>query len=404
MRIVHPHRPPQRQRDEADLLPVAGDGVELAGDHLLEALERWRGAFEDAHPADVHRGCWAPRCAETRRPAGSSTPCRLLLQDLRQDSVDRAVDRHSGVTRLDLDLAGGGIKTGPPRRRSHRCASRSPLRAPPADRGARRSSRKAAQQSPSAHRLENTPGTPQVAQARHRAHRPQHGPADAQRLEHRRAEHHERAHERPDCGPPARARALRRGSARSPPRGARSARPAAAALLEPTRRSLGAIDVQDDPGRRGARAAATQPSRSTASEASPAMNPGTSRTGGAAAVRLGRAKSRSAARRASSSPYRISPRKGSSSASPRARGDGIAGKIRAPAPQSGTVCTGAWLTLDNLHELVHLRPAACRSSCSMPSAATRSRKPRRRRPRASSRGYRASAETPAHPTTEVTQR
>ena len=115
VRIIHPHRPPQPQRDEADLLAVARDRVELAQHHLLEARKGWRGSLENAHPANVHRGV-GPLDVEKRGVrAGSSTPCWLLLQDLGQDSVDLEVDRHSGVTRLDLDLAGAGIEASPPR-------------------------------------------------------------------------------------------------------------------------------------------------------------------------------------------------------------------------------------------------------------------------------------------------
>ena len=55
VRILDPHRAPETERDEADLLPVARNQAELARDHLLEALERRRGPLEDAHAADVHR-------------------------------------------------------------------------------------------------------------------------------------------------------------------------------------------------------------------------------------------------------------------------------------------------------------------------------------------------------------
>ena len=52
--VDDPHRPPEPERDEAPLPPVARDHVELGRDHRLELVERRRGPLEDAHATDVH--------------------------------------------------------------------------------------------------------------------------------------------------------------------------------------------------------------------------------------------------------------------------------------------------------------------------------------------------------------
>ena len=54
--VVHPDRPPQLEGDEADLLAVAGDEVELGLDHGHDVGVRRRRALEDRHRGDVHVG------------------------------------------------------------------------------------------------------------------------------------------------------------------------------------------------------------------------------------------------------------------------------------------------------------------------------------------------------------
>ena len=54
MRVVHPDRSAQFQRDGLDPLAVAGDQVELGRDQVPELVQRRRLAPERAHPGDVH--------------------------------------------------------------------------------------------------------------------------------------------------------------------------------------------------------------------------------------------------------------------------------------------------------------------------------------------------------------
>ena len=54
VRIVHPHRPAERDRHEMDLLPVARDTRQVRPDHPRERLVPGRRPLEDRHHADMH--------------------------------------------------------------------------------------------------------------------------------------------------------------------------------------------------------------------------------------------------------------------------------------------------------------------------------------------------------------
>ena len=56
VRVVHPDRPPELEGDDADLLAVARDEVELGVDHGHDVGVRRRRALEDGHRGDVHVG------------------------------------------------------------------------------------------------------------------------------------------------------------------------------------------------------------------------------------------------------------------------------------------------------------------------------------------------------------
>ena len=56
VRVVHPHRAPELERDEPHSLAVARHEVELGVDHVDDVGERWRRAFEDGDRCDVHVG------------------------------------------------------------------------------------------------------------------------------------------------------------------------------------------------------------------------------------------------------------------------------------------------------------------------------------------------------------
>ena len=56
MRVVDPDRAPQLERDEADLLAVARDQVQLGVHHGDDVAEGRRGTLEDGHRGDVHVG------------------------------------------------------------------------------------------------------------------------------------------------------------------------------------------------------------------------------------------------------------------------------------------------------------------------------------------------------------
>ncbi len=56
VRIVDPDGPAKLERHRTDSLAVAGDEMQLGGDHRLDLAERrWR-VSEHAHAADVHMG------------------------------------------------------------------------------------------------------------------------------------------------------------------------------------------------------------------------------------------------------------------------------------------------------------------------------------------------------------
>ena len=82
-----PHRPPQPQRDEADLLAVPRDRVELAQDHLLEAREGWRGSLENAHRANVHR-CVGPHDVQLVRSLMPSSAHRCAASTANRTIAD----------------------------------------------------------------------------------------------------------------------------------------------------------------------------------------------------------------------------------------------------------------------------------------------------------------------------
>ena len=88
--IVHPDRPPELQGDEADLLAVARDEVELALHHRDDVLGKGRrGALEDGDRGDVHVGHVVLDVEERRiegaqpvrahRPPFRALPARTLL-------------------------------------------------------------------------------------------------------------------------------------------------------------------------------------------------------------------------------------------------------------------------------------------------------------------------------------
>ena len=54
MRIVHPHRSPDIERDEPDNLSVARNQSQLRIDHRDDIFEEWRRSFEDRDRRDVH--------------------------------------------------------------------------------------------------------------------------------------------------------------------------------------------------------------------------------------------------------------------------------------------------------------------------------------------------------------
>ena len=72
VRVVHPDRPPELQRDELDLLAVARDQVQLGVHHRHDVPEGRRRALEDGDGRDVHVG-HVVLDVEERRVQGAQT-------------------------------------------------------------------------------------------------------------------------------------------------------------------------------------------------------------------------------------------------------------------------------------------------------------------------------------------
>ena len=261
MRIVDPHRPPQPQRHEPDLLAVARDEVELAQTISSSRSKGGAGPSKMLTPP-MCIGLLGPSMWRNDASCGLIHSIRsLLLQDSANTRYTSRLTDIPVWLESHLDVAGAGIQASPPgddpiaarvdRHRAH-------LRAGAVPRSWRKIGAALPVGAPASRTCQVHRCHPDAPPTLNGA---KHAPPDAQRGQRPASRASPACSQHPGYGPPARAPVPRLGSARSPPRGGRSAfselpQPG----LEAPDRSLAAIDVQPHPGRRGARAAATQPS------------------------------------------------------------------------------------------------------------------------------------------------
>ena len=149
VRVVHPDRAAEAERDEADLLAVARDEAQLARRPSPRAARTAAPAPRRCSPRRCASGCMGPSMCRNEASIG-------LIQSIGascgrgsgEHPVDLARSPTCRVARLHLDVLRATGRGRPPRRRFRRFASRSTPRAPwrasaPADpRGTRRSKRR----------------------------------------------------------------------------------------------------------------------------------------------------------------------------------------------------------------------------------------------------------------------
>ncbi len=226
---------------------------------------------------------------------------RCTVEHALEHAVDSGVNRHPAVARVDLDALGVGVQASAPVDDRVCCASRSrPPRMLSAS-GAARCARKSSQHSPSRQLLENTPGSPRSPRRAIQRTVRSTDAETASEVAHGRAEHDQTADSCPGRAPRAHGRAHRHGFARSARPGCRKRLrdPADGISRRETIRSA-QLTLARMPliATRWPRRVSQR--RIIASEASPAMKPGISSTGGASARRWGGFRAVRASRLASS--------------------------------------------------------------------------------------------------------
>ncbi len=310
MRIVDPDRGTRGQRDEPHLLAVARDP-----DRVWRRSSRGpdRTRAQGRRRCSLRRCAWASSrspCGGRTRPSGSSAPSVHLPlvydQHLLQHPVDLGVDAHPAVAGADLHLVCVGVQACPPI--DDPVAARIDRRRRDGRReGGGKVAAKSAQHSPSAQARENVPGSPNWASIATERTSRRTGAETASGS---------------STGEPSVTKPVTRSGWRTarerasvPPRlcpitiaGApaswtnASRWPRSRVIARSAQSTLSRIPLIATEWPR-----APSQARSTTSDASPAMNPGISRIGGAPGTGRGGRSPASATRPANSKPQRASP-------------------------------------------------------------------------------------------------